>query len=210
LAPSLAQKVEISEPVIDEQSAGGAGLQHVFPSSKGLHVEVEHELKSGFSIKPFAPSLMQNVEGSATEAHVAASAAGLQQCAASFTMTHVDDKQCSDSGSSIKPLFPFVEQKTLGSLIEEHSAGGAGAQHLIASLFVIKHVAVAHCTDAAPFIKPLLPYAAQKDVTSEIESQVAEFDAGAQQVEASAKTLQMAVSQNNVVAPYAKPLAPWC
>ena len=100
---------------------------------------------------------MQNVEGSATEAHVAASAAGLQQCAASFTMTHVDDKQCSDSGSSIKPLFPFVEQKTLGSLIEEHSAGGAGAQHLIASLFVIKHVAVAHCTDAAPFIKPLLP-----------------------------------------------------
>ena len=105
---------------------------------------------------PFAPSLMQNVEGSATEAHVAASAAGLQQCAASFTMTHVDDKQCLDS-SSIKPLFPFVEQKTLGSLIEEHSAGGAGAQHLIASLFVIKHVAVAHCTDAAPLTKPLLP-----------------------------------------------------
>ena len=52
LAPSLAQKVEISESVIDEQSAGGAGLQHVFPSSKGLHVEVEHELSSGFSIKP--------------------------------------------------------------------------------------------------------------------------------------------------------------
>ena len=59
-------------------------------------------------------------------------------------------------------------------------------------------------------LKFSLPYAAQKDVTSEIESQVAEFDAGAQQVEASAKTLQMAVSQNNVVAPYAKPLAPWC
>ena len=45
-------------------------------------------------------------------------------------------------------------------------------------------------------------------MTSEIESQVAEFDAGAQQVEASAKTSQMAVSQNNVAAPYAKPFAP--
>ena len=56
-------------------------------------MEVEHKLLSGLSISPLLPSFMQKVEGSATDAHVAASAAGLQQCQASFTMKHVDDKQ---------------------------------------------------------------------------------------------------------------------
>ena len=46
-------------------------------------------------------------------------------------------------------------------------------------------------------------------MTSEIESQVVALPAGLQQVEASAKTSHVAVSQNNVAAPYAKPLFPW-
>ena len=40
LFPSFAQNVP--GEVIVEQSAGGAGLQHVVASSKGLHVGVEH------------------------------------------------------------------------------------------------------------------------------------------------------------------------
>ena len=59
------------------------------------------------------------MEGFDTDTHVAASAAGLQQRDASFTMKHVDDKQCSDSGLSIKPLFPFSRQK-FAAEIEEH------------------------------------------------------------------------------------------
>ena len=40
LFPSFAQNVP--GEVIVEQSAGGAGLQHVVASSDGLHVGVEH------------------------------------------------------------------------------------------------------------------------------------------------------------------------
>ena len=132
-------------------------MQHVLPSSKGLHVEVEHKVSSGLSINPLFPSLTQNEEGSDTDRHVAASAAGLQQRDASLVIKHEDEKQCTDSESSINPLFPFSWQNTFGAEIEEHSAGVAGAQHLIASFAVIKHVVVAQCTDAAPIIKPLLP-----------------------------------------------------
>jgi len=118
LFPLSAQNISVE--LIDEQSAGGDGLQHVLPSSKGLHVEVEHELSSGLSINPLFPSLMQNVDGFDTDTQVAASAAGLQQRDASFKMKHVDDKQCSDSGLSIKPLFPFSRQNTIGAVIDEH------------------------------------------------------------------------------------------
>ena len=132
-------------------------MQHVLPSSKGLHVEVEHKVSSGLSINPLFPSLTQNEEGSDTDRHVAASAAGLQQRDASFEIKHEDEKQCTDSESSINPLFPFSWQNTFGAEIEEHKAGGAGLQHLMASLFVIKHVAVAQYTAVAPLINPLFP-----------------------------------------------------
>lgn len=42
-----------------------------------------------------------------------------------------------------------------------------------------------------------------------MESQGAASPAGLQQVEASANTSHVAASQNNVAAPYAKPLFPW-
>ena len=121
----------------------------------------------------------------------------------------MDEVHCSFSGYSTSPLFPKSTQKILGSVIEEHIAGGAGLQHLMASPDVIKHVDVAHCTFSGLSTKLLLPLFKQKDVTSEIEAQVAEFPAGAQQVEASARTSHVTFLQDNVAAPYAKPFAPW-
>jgi len=59
LFPSLAQNISVA--LIDEQSAGGAGLQQVLLSSKGLHVGVEHCVLTGFSINP-APPLLQKVK----------------------------------------------------------------------------------------------------------------------------------------------------
>jgi hypothetical protein len=124
LLPSFAQNTPGS--VIDEQSKGDAALQHVFPSAKGLHVAVEHELWSGLAINPLFPFLLQKEEGFDIDRHVAALAAGLQQRNASFAMKHVDDKQCSDSGSSIKPFRPWLAQNTFGAVIDEHIIGGAG------------------------------------------------------------------------------------
>ena len=124
-------------------------------------------------------------------------------------MKHMDEVHCSFSGYSTSPLFPKSTQKILGSVIEEHIAGGAGLQHLMASPDVIKHVDVAQCTFSGLSTKLLLPLFKQKDVTSEIEAQVAEFPAGAQQVEASARTSHVMFLQDNVAAPYAKPFAPW-
>tara|TARA_B110000090_G_C12947704_1_gene279880 strand:+ start:57 stop:296 length:240 start_codon:yes stop_codon:yes gene_type:complete len=77
-------------------------------------------------INPLFPLLVQKDEGSEMERHVAAVTAGLQQREASFKMKQVDDKQCSNSASSIKPLFPFSRQNTFGAEIEEHTEGGAG------------------------------------------------------------------------------------
>jgi hypothetical protein len=95
LFPSFAQNISCN--VIDEQSAGGAFLQHVLASSKILHVGVEHCVLTGFSINP-APPLLQKVEGSEIDWQVAASAAGLQQCDASVKIKHWDEAHCSFSG----------------------------------------------------------------------------------------------------------------
>ena len=79
----------------------------------------------------------------------------------------------------------------------------------MASFEACEHVVVAQGTDAAPWIKPLLPSFAQNDVTSEIEPQLAASSAGLQQVEESIKTSHVAALHNNVAAPYTKPLFPW-
>ena len=71
----------------------------------------------------------------------------------------------------------------------------------MASFEAIEHVVVAQRTDAAPWIKPLLPSFAQKDVTSEIESHMAALSAGLQQVEESDKISHLSVLHNNVAAP---------
>jgi len=76
------------------------------------------------------------------ESHFAASAAALQQRAASATIVQVGFMQVAP-GVVTNPLFPSFAQNVPGEVIVEQSAGGAGLQHVVASSKGL-HVGVEH------------------------------------------------------------------
>ena len=77
------------------------------------------------------------------ESHFAASAAALQQRAASATIVQVGFVQDTCCALLINPLSPSFAQNVPGEVIDEQSAGGAGLQHVVASSKGL-HVGVEH------------------------------------------------------------------
>ena len=108
-----------------------------------MHVLVKQVTVAASSTNPLLPIEEQKLTGDDIEIHFAASAAALQQRAASATIVHVSFLQDTVCEFRIKSLLPSFAQNTPGSVIDEQSAGGAALQHVLPSAYAL-HVEVEH------------------------------------------------------------------